>query len=157
MIDYQSFLTNLIARILGRSNLKQPILLISSESCVGICDVLLLEQIILNILELDIAQIALKSPTKVRLTKPSAEHLTIQVEFFVPQTAIAQVLPIFESLVNKNTVPLTSDRDLNLAVVSKCVHLLQGKIELASSESSISIAVKLPLILTINPQQSTDT
>ncbi|MEM7590889.1 MAG: PAS domain-containing protein, partial [Cyanobacteria bacterium P01_A01_bin.83] len=59
LIDYSSFIKSLIKKVRKRPNFISEISLINLESCVGICDVFCLEQIIVNLLQLSSQQAAI--------------------------------------------------------------------------------------------------
>ncbi|MEM7592607.1 MAG: hypothetical protein AAF383_13975, partial [Cyanobacteria bacterium P01_A01_bin.83] len=152
-----------------RPNFISEISLINLESCVGICDVFCLEQIIVNLLQLSSQQAAI-NPIQVKVSRFLAKYLEIKIEFNTNPIPAEQVLNIFKPLVEEGCLsidkiskgftehsspdrsqrqPLFSLSDLSLTVVHKCVDLLQGNIELAAGEYKITLKVKLPLVLVI--------
>lgn len=141
IVDYTIFLEHLTRQIQQRSNISQPIIFEAESSCVGICDILLLEQLVINILRKGSEYIAVNNQIKINLIKNDSNHLVIAIKVSVKKE-------IAESIFIKDNIKLMNKNNLDLAVIHKCLSLLQGEIQIESQDTiDTTINVKLPLII----------
>lgn len=146
LVDYTVFVKRAIKKIQQHKIVQQQIVVNSQDSCVGICDVFLLERIITNILNSSAKYVPVDSQIQIYLTKNPVQYLNLQIKALVRETIIEELPTIFEPLVSDRPIELISSSDLSLAVIRKCVSLLQGKIELEYPDTiSFTITVKLPV------------
>ncbi|MGL5939781.1 MAG: PAS domain S-box protein [Waterburya sp.] len=141
LVDYTIFLEHLTRQIQQRNKILQPIIFEAENSCVGICDILLLEQLVFNILRKGSEYIAVDNQIKINLIKNDSNHLVIAIKVSVKKEIAA-------SIFIKDNIKLINKNNLDLAVIHKCLSLLQGEIQLESQETmDTTINVKLPLII----------
>ncbi|MGL5793625.1 MAG: PAS domain-containing protein [Waterburya sp.] len=141
LVDYTIFLEHLTRQIQQRNKISQPIIFEAESSCVGICDILLLEQLVINILSKGSEHITINNQIEINLIKNDSNHLVIAIKLSVKKE-------IAESIFIKDNIKLMNKNNLDLAVIHKCLDLLQGEIQLESQETmDTTINVKLPLII----------
>jgi|GEM_PF-2695337 len=146
LVDYTVFVHNLVQRLRKNRHPKLRIIENYPKLCVGICDILLLEQIVINLLSKGIEYTAVDSEIELELTPGSPQHFIIQVKFPIVQTTTEDLTNIFSPLTSKKQIELVSNHDLTLDVIKKCVSLLHGEIRLIFSNSKVHITIELPLI-----------
>ena len=123
----------------------------SQDSYVGICDVFLLEQIITNIVNSSVKYIPVDSQIQIYLTTNSSQQLNLQIRPLVRGTITEELFTLFEPLVSDRYIEPIFNSGLNLAVIRKCVNLLQGKIDIEYFDiNSFTITLELPVNMNIN-------
>lgn len=142
LVDYTIFLEHLARQIQQRNKILQPMIFEAANSYVGICDILLLEQLIFNILRKSSEYISVDNQIKINLIKNDSNYLLIAIKLSVKKE-------IAESIFIKDNIKLINKNNLDLAVIHKCISLLQGEIQLESQDTinTTTIGVKFPLII----------
>jgi PAS domain S-box-containing protein len=147
LVDYAVFIRRLIRQFQQSDSQLQQIVFNNQDSCVGICDVFLLNKILTNILTIGLKYTG-DSQIQINLSQDSTSNLRLRIDVSILKSTIKKLSAVFTPLITNNIEP-TSEQDLNLMAVYKSVQLLQGNIELKDQESSITITIYLPLI-TVN-------
>ncbi|MEM7759691.1 MAG: PAS domain-containing protein [Cyanobacteria bacterium P01_A01_bin.40] len=152
LIDYAIFISGVVHQYnIQNSNLETQIVIdVGKSNLVGICDVLLLKQILTNIFNLALADISGDCAVKTELSKES-NQLVIKINFLVNNQSCEKLVAIFSGLVDSNSLEYTSEENMYLATIQKCIYLLQGKSELDFKANNINIIIKLPLVANANP------
>ena len=146
LIDYTVFIGKIVQEVQQYKNLK-PRIVEDYQKCVGVCDVLLLKQIIINLLSKSIEYTTVDSQIQIQLTKDSSTYFTIQIKSLTGKTTTEDLITAFSPLVSSNDIQLVSDHELTLAAIKKCVNLLKGEINLAAINNKVNLTIKLPIIL----------
>ena len=145
LVDYAAFTENIIEQINPNDKI-QRIYFESKDDCVGICDVMLLKQIMISILVNSVKNDFISQNIEIKLTKNSSNRLIVKIAFLVEQINIEKTLETFEPLVTNSKINIVSKYSLGLAAVQRCVYLLDGKINLERDDRYVVIAVRLPLV-----------
>ena len=146
LVDYTAFVRKTVRQVRQNLNPRQRITENYSKHYVGICDVLLLEQILINILSKSIEYTAVDSEIEIELTQGSFKHFIIQVKYLTAKTTTEDLLAVFSPLMGQERIKLVCDRDLTLGAIAKSVSLLNGEIKLKSTNNKANIIIELPLI-----------
>ena len=153
LIDYTVFTNNIVKQIQQTPDFK-PKIVEDYQECVGACDVFLLKQILVNLLNKSIEYTAVDSDIKIKLTQDSSSYFTIQIQLLSEKTTIEDLMAVFSFLVSNRKIKLISEHELTLATIKKCINLLNGKIKLEAINDRLDLTIKLPLILHQNAKQS---
>ncbi len=146
LVDYTVFVRDKVQQ--GRQDLnpQQRIIENYAKHYSGICDVLLLDGIIINLLSKSIEYTAVDSEIRIELAQGSFQHFIIEVKSLIPKTTTEDLAIAFSPLVDRGQIELISNHDLTLGAIKKCVSLLQGKVRLRTANNIVSITIELPLI-----------
>jgi PAS domain S-box-containing protein len=144
LVDYAVFISRLIRQFEQSDSQQRQIIFNNQDSCVGICDVFLLNKILTNILTIGL-KYAGDGQIQINLSKDPTSKLKLKIEVSILQTTNKNLLAIFTPLITNN-VEFTSEQNLNLMTVHKSVQLLQGNIELKEQELGVKIIIQLPSI-----------
>ena len=149
LIDYSIFISYVVRQVTFYSNLKLQIIIDNGKlALVGICDVLLLKQMLTNILGIGSETISDHSAIQIKLRKQS-DKLVIKIRFLVNVQNLETLTTIFSPLLNSNRFEISSEINMRCAVIQKCLLILQGVIELDwqdETNTNITITIKLPLV-----------
>lgn len=153
LVDYSIFISHVVKQFKFYSNLKLQIIIDKGKlALVGICDVLLLKQMLTNILDVGLETVSKNSTIQIKLRKQK-EKLVIKIVFLVGdrdlETLAAIFSPLLNPLFNSNKLEISSAINMRCAVIQKCLLILQGKIELDwqnETNTNVTITIKLPLV-----------
>ena len=142
LVDYNSFIRQLVAKIKRRSRVNQELSLKSDATFAGICDVMLLEQIIVTVF--DKTWELIDSEIEISLTKDLAKNLIIKIKPVVDRP-FPELFTSLKCLIEQNS-QLANSEDLSLAAMHSSLNLLNGTIKLESENGGVDILIKLPLL-----------
>jgi hypothetical protein len=140
----------LIKQVGKSSQLKSRISFESQESYAGICDLLLLEQMLLNTLQKTLSTCQINHQIQVFLVKESSAQLTIKIHVPVLKNNPDKTKEFFEPLMTNGQINLTSKDSLSAIATQRCIYLLNAKLNFEPNDRYLTIAITLPLVSVIN-------
>ncbi len=116
------------------------------ESHNGICDAFLFKKTIANLLSCISKYSSATSSIKIKLNQ-QADRIAIAISSLGERSIPRELVKILDTLCNQNSIGEATTSNLKLAVIRHCVFLLEGEIELDTTQPEVTVIVTLPAIM----------
>ncbi|HEY9767319.1 MAG TPA: PAS domain-containing protein [Coleofasciculaceae cyanobacterium] len=147
LIDY-TVSCNQLAQLQQDKAIAPRIKFSCQESYNGICDAFLFKKTIANLLSCITKHSSLTSKIKIKLNQ-QGDRIAIAISSLGERSAPRELVKILDTLCNQNSIGEVTTSNLKLAVIRHCVSLLQGEIELDTTQPEVTVIVTLPAIMNL--------
>lgn len=115
------------------------------ESCNGICDAFLFKKTIAHLLSC-IIEYSSASSIKIKLNQ-QADRVAIAISSLPERSSSKELAKILNILCNQASISEIATSNIRLAVIRRCVCLLQGEIEFNITGAETTVIITLPAIM----------